>query len=423
MQDSTSSLRFAGDIQIKEVQLNSLNGQVANVTAQVISIEVYEDLFSPFMSLSIVLQESVDYINLFPFTGEEFVDITLVTPSMDSPITGRFYIYKITDREYTKEKEVVYAIKAISEEFLTDANTKITKSFSGNIAEIAQRLLGKDGLNTKKKVHIEKTLNTTKFVANFWTASKCLSYAATNSTNATSSPSYLFYENRDGFNFRSIDELLKSQTHHKFIKDNYSRTPEADGVDSIKDPKEDYQRIIEFSVPVLTDYMNDIQNGRMKSRMIMHDILTKKYSVLDYSIKTDKTPSTLLNPNPAYSKYNSANAASTIITMPKHYGNFNNYSDTTNAKFYQRRMSFFQNLHKYKVTMQVLGRTDYTVGQIVDVYVPKTTQLTKEDQDPRDQILSGRYLVSAISHVITRKNHVCNFEIIKNSVLSDLSKG
>lgn len=423
MQDSSSSLRFAGDVQIKEVQLNSLNGQVANVTGQVVSIEVYEDLFSPFISLSIVLQESVDYINLFPFTGEEFVDLTLVTPSMDTPITGRFYIYKITDREYTKEKEVVYAIKAISEEFLTDANSKVTKSFSGNVAEIAQRLLGKDGLNTKKKVHIEKTLNTTKFVANFWPPSKCLSYAATSSTSATSSPTYLFYENRDGFNFRSVDELLKAQTHHKFIKDNYSRTPEADGVDSIKDPKEDYKRIIEFSVPVLTDYMNDIQNGRMKSRMISHDIVTKKYSVLDYSVKTDKIPSTLLNPNPAYSKYTSANAASTILTMPKHYANFNNFTDTTSHKLYQRRLSFFQNLNKYKVNMQVLGRTDYTVGQIVDVYVPKATQLSKQDEDPRDMMLSGRYLVSAISHIITRKNHVCNFEIIKNSVLSDLSKG
>lgn len=423
MQNSSSSLRFAGDVQIKEVQLNSLNGQVANVTAQVVSIEIYEDLFSPFITLSIVLQESVDYINLFPFTGEEFVDLTIVTPTMDTPITGRFYIYKITDRDYTREKEVVYAIKAVSEEFLTDANTKITKAFGGNISEIAQRLLGKEGFNTKKKVHIEQTTNTTKFVANFWPPTKCLSFAATTSTNASSSPTYLFYENRDGFNFRSIDELLKAKAYHTFVKDNFTRTTEADGVDSVKDPKEDYKRIIDFSIPVLTDYMNDIQNGRMKSRMISHDLVTKKYTVKDYSIKTDKTPTTLLNPNPAYSKYSSSNAASTILFMPKHYGNFNNFTDVTNHKVYQKRLSFFQNLNKYKANMQVLGRTDYTVGQVVDVYIPKATQLTKEDQDPRDQILSGRYLVSAISHVITRQNHTCNLEIIKNSVLTDLSKG
>lgn len=423
MQDSSFALRFAGDVQIKEVQLNSLNGQVANVTGQVLSIEVYEDLFSPFITLSIVLQESVDYINLFPFVGEEFVDINIVTPTMDKPITGRFYIYKITDRDYTKEKEVVYTIKAVSEEFLTDANSKITKAFSGNIAEIAQKVLGKDGFNTKKKVHIEQTSNTTKFIANYWSPSKCLSYAATGSINASKSPTYLFYENRDGFNFRSIDELIKANTYHTFIKDNYTRTTESDGVDSVKDPKEDYKRIIDFSVPVLTDYMNDIQNGRMKSRMISHDLVTKKYTVKDYSIKNDKVPTTLLNPNPAYSKYSTSNAASTILFMPKHYGSHNNFTDVTNHKNYQKRLSFFQNLNKYKANMQVLGRTDYTVGQVVDVYIPKATQLTKQDQDPRDQILSGRYLVSAISHSITKTNHTCNLEIIKNSVLTDLSKG
>lgn len=423
MQDTNSLLRFAGDVQIKEVQLNSLNGQVANVTAQVSRIEIFEDIFSPFMSISIVLRESVDYINLFPFTGEEFVDIHITTPTVEKPIKGRFYIYKITDREYTKDREVVYAIKGMSEEYITDANTKVSKSFAGNIGESAASLLGKDGLNTKKKVHIERSLNTTKFVANFWPPSKCLSYLTTNAVSREKSPTYLFFENRDGYNFRSIDEMLKAKTYHTLVKDNYSRSPTPDGVNSVKNPDEDYKRIIEMSIPVLTDYMSDIQSGRMKSRIVSHDIVTKKYTIKDYSIKKDTTPTTLLNPHPSYSKYNSSNAASAMFLVPKHYASFNNYSDVTNYKTMQKRMSFFQNLNKYKVIVEAFGRTDYTVGQIFELNIPKVSQITKEDSDPRDAMLSGRYMVSAISHVITRENHTCNFELIKNSVLSDLSKG
>lgn len=423
MQNSSNTLRFAGDVQLNEIQLNSLNGQVANIIAQVERIEIYEDMFAPFTTLSIVLKESVDYINLFPFVGEEFIDIDIVTPTVDAPIKGRFYIYKITDREYTKEREVVYTIKAISEEFLTDANTKISKSYGGSISEIATRLFAKEGLNTKKKVYAEQTLNTTKFTSNFWTPTKCISYLAANATSRSKSPSYLFFENRQGFNFRSIDEMLSSQTYHKLVKDNYSRTPQADGVNSVKDPKEDYKRVIELSVPVLTDYMNDIQSGRLKSRMITHDILTKKYHVKDYNIKKDPDPTTLLNNAPAYSKYATANAASTFLVMPKHYSSYNNFTDVTNAKTYQKRLSFFQSLNKYKINVTALGRTDYTVGQVYELYVPKVAQITSQDTDPRDKILSGRYLVSAISHVITRENHTCNFELIKNSVIEDLSKG
>jgi hypothetical protein len=421
MQNSNSALRFAGDVQLKDVQLNSLNGQVANITNQVILIEIYEDLFASFTTLSIVVREAVDYISLFPFVGEEYVDVDIVTPTMDSNIKGRFYIYKITDREYTSEREVVYTLKCISEEFLTDVNTKISKTFSGNIGESAFKIFGKDGLNTAKKLNVETTNNVTKFTANFWNPIKCLNYLASTAVNQGGSPTYLFYENRDGFNFRSIDSLLKAPPYHKFIKDNYTRTQIGNSAESVKDPKEDYKRILNFSVPVLTDYINEVQSGRLKSRLVTHDIVTKKYAVRDYSVKKDANPPSLLNANPAYSKYGTANAASTMLSMPKYYANFTNYSDVTNTKTVQKRMSFFQGLNKYKVNIEVLGRTDYTVGQVVELYIPKATQITKEDPDPRDMILSGNYLVSAISHVINRENHTCNMELIKNSVLVNLS--
>lgn len=421
MQNSNSAIRFAGDVQLKDVQLNSLNGQVATITNQVVSIEIYEDLFTAFTTVSIVVRESVDYISLFPFVGEEYVDLDIVTPTMDKSIKGRFYIYKITDREYTNEREVVYALKCISEEFLTDVNTKISKTFAGNISESAFKLLGKEGLNTSKKLNVETTNNVTKFTSNFWSPIKCLNYLASAAVNQSGSPTYMFYENRDGFNFRSIDSLLKADTYHKFIKDNYTRTPIGNSSESTKDPAEDYKRILDFSVPVLTDYITEVQSGRLKSRLVTHDIVTKKYVVKDYNLKKDQNPPALLNPNPAYSKYSTANAASTMLFKPKYYSNFTNYSDVTNTKIVQKRMSFFQSLNKYKVNIQVLGRTDYTVGQVVELNIPKATQITKEDRDPRDLILSGKYIISAISHFINRENHMCNIELIKNSVLVNLS--
>jgi hypothetical protein len=423
MQSSNDSLRFAGDVRLSEVQLNSLNGQVANVINQVELIEIYEDLFSSFTTISVVLRESVDYINLFPFIGEEFLDINIVTPTMDKPIKGRFYIYKITDRLYTKEREVMYTIKAISEEFLTDINTKISKAFGGNVSEIASSLLGKDGINTRKNVNIEKTSNKTKFTSNFWTPTKCLNYAASTAVNLRGNPSYLFYENRDGLNFRSIDELLKQQVYHKFSKDNYTRTLRDDeSTNSVKDPKEDYRKILEMEIPVVTDYLKDIQGGQLKSRIISHDMVTKKYTVKDYSIKKDTNPSTFINGTPTYSKYATANNASTMIFMPKHYGSFNNFSDVTNHKTTQKRISFFQNIERYKVLINVFGRTDYTPGQIIELFVPKATQIVGTDTDPRDLVLSGKYLISAISHSINRTNHTCNIELIKNSILTDLTK-
>ena len=424
MQDSTTSLRFAGDVSLRQVRLHSLNGQVANIINQVESRSIYEDIFSSFITLSIVLKESIDYLNLFPFIGEEYVDIDIVTPGTDKPIIVKFYIYKIEDREYTREREVVYIIKAISEEYLVDANNKISKAYSGSISENVFKLLGKEGLNTKKKTLVQTTSNATKFVAAFWSPVKCINYLSTNAVSQKKSPSYLFYENREGFNFKAIDDLLIDKTYHTFTKDNYTRT-EVDtsgGVGSVKDPSEDYKRVLGLSIPVVTDYMNDIQTGRLKSKMISYDIVTKKYTAKDYSVKKDPLPTTLLNLNPGYSKYATTNSSSTMITMPRYYNNFSNFTDVTNAKTVQKRMSFFQNLNKFRVTIEVLGRTDYTIGQVVELNIPKAGIIVKTDSDPRDLMLSGRYLVSAVSHYINRENHTCTLELIKNSTLTDLSK-
>lgn len=422
MKDS-SIIRFAGDVHIKEVSLTSLNGNSVNITNQVTRIEIYEDIFSPFITLSIVVREALDFLNGIPIVGEEYVVLEIDTPTLNTPIKGKFYVYKVTDKEYTKERESTYAIKCISEEYITDVNTKISKPISGNISQSAQLLLGKEGLQTKKTINVEKTSNVTKFIANFWNPSKCLSTLATTAANINNSPTYLFYENRDGFNFRSIEELIKVPTYQEFIKDNYVRTTvSSDSVKSILDIEQDYKRILDLSIPVVSDYMKDVETGRLKSRVISHDILTKKYTVKDYSLKKDPKQPSLLNEFPAYSKFAQTNSASTMLVMPKYYGNFNNFADVTNHKTIQKRMSFFQNLEKFKVNIEVPGRTDYTVGKVVYLKIPKAAQIQKNEVAV-DEMLSGRYLISAVSHTISRDSHTCHVELIKNSVIRDLSKG
>jgi hypothetical protein len=413
------SLRAAGDVQINEITIYSLNGQTANITNQVEMIQVYEDLFSSFISVSITLVESVDYLNLFPFCGEEFVTIDIDTPSLNSPLKGKFYITKIDGYTRVKEREAGYVLRCVSEEWFTDANKKLNTAFKGNISDIVQKILSKDFLATKKKANVERTLNTTKFIANFWSPSKCINYACTSAVNVNNSPSFIFFENRAGFNFISIESLIKAGPKFNFIKDNYSRTLTSDS--SVIDINEDFKRILEFDVPVLTDYIQDIEGGRIKSKMITHDITTKRYSAIDYSAKTDTKDQALLNKYPSFSKRAIASTSSNIFYLPRYASNFSNYLDVTNAKTIQRRMSTLQQLKKYTVNMQVNGRTDYTVGMVVDVFIPKATQVTKED-DQKDLILSGNYLVSAINHTIVRGKHLCNMELIKNSILINLDK-
>ena len=73
-----------------------------------------------------------------------------------------------------------------------------------------------------------------------------------------------------------------------------------------------------------------------------------------------------------------------------------------------------------KIQVTVMGRTDYTVGMIVELDLNKMQPIQK-NEDAKDNIFSGRYIVSAINHYINRDKHECSMELIKDSYVVDFN--
>lgn len=414
-----SLLRFAGEVNLKVVNLFSLNGTKINIANQIVSIEIYEDIFSAFTTADIVVSESVDFLNLFQFKGEEYIEVYLETPTTKYPIKNIFYVYKIANRIYTSEKEVTYTFKCISKEFVIDSNIKVRKSIYGNIETEAKKIVAEEGLQTQKSIITEKTVNNIKFVSNFWSPVKCLNYLANNAISVSASPSFLFFENRNGFNFVSVNTLLNGEVFQVFTKDNYTRDINASTgeITSYKNIYRDYSKIIELNMPAVTDYINAVQKGQVASKVISHDILTKRYHVKDYSLFTDKSVFNVMNKRLIHSDKALIDNSSKIDVIPRYYNNHMKYADNSDFKSLQRRNSFFENLKKHTVRIKVFGRTEYTVGLIVELNVPTVKEHTKKDLSTKDKMLSGKYIISAISHKIDHENHECNIELMKNSTI------
>ena len=106
---SADILRFAGDVKVENVTITSMvSGLSFNVTNQVVTIEFFEDMFSPFMTGALILRESFDFANTLPIVGQEILDITVSTPTLEDSggkISGKFYIYNQAD-SYDKMVQV-----------------------------------------------------------------------------------------------------------------------------------------------------------------------------------------------------------------------------------------------------------------------------------------------------------------------------
>lgn len=418
MIQSNEKVKFAGDVRIEDVTIVTSAGFAQTITPQVIGIEIYEDMFSSFITGKVMVQDSQELTNLLPLVGEEIIRLKVVTPSLPEKdaYDGEFYIYKMDDRMKSQERELIYVLHFISKEAIVDLNKKISKAYSGKISDSVQSIITSEyGLESKKPFNIEETQNATKFISNFWSPTRSLQYCCDNAINLNDSPTYLFFENKHGLNFISLDTLYTgTPLMQRFIWDNYSAEIPVTGSSS-RDLEKDYQRVIEFQMSDGFNYIDRLQSGMYGSEIIYYDILTKQYVHTGYKPEFEKTKH--LNQYPLYSTNVAARPKSVLIHEKMYYNNYEGYDDTTNTKSIQKRKALMAAAEGYKVTITVFGRTDYSAGQRVYLSVPKNKQLAAERPEPNfeDVLLSGNYLISALCHLITREKHECTMELIKDS--------
>ena len=426
MQPADQVLRFAGDVSIDKCVITTSGGVSQDIAAQVIAISIYEDLFSPFMTGSLVVKESFDLVNIFPFVGEEMVEIEISTPTLEKGnIKGKYYIYKLSDRQLVGDKNVVYMLHFMSMEGIIDLNKKVSKVYTGSPADIVKTLMTDNinGLQTKKEVFTESTARDIKFISNFWSPVKCINYVTNFAVNKSHCPNYVFFENRFGFYFISLDSLYSNGVYQQFTYDKFTRESLPGGGDA-KNVQEDYRRINEINIPTGFDYMDRLRNGMFSSKLTSYDINKKLYNVKNYDVTKNYTKYNHLNPNPILSNASIFRSNALLINYPRDNNAFSGFGDATNFKYLQERISLMKMAEANKIEITVPGRCDYTVGQKVSVTLNKIEPTSEKDndEDTIDKMFSGFYIISAINHYVTRERHECNIELIKDSLQLDINR-
>ena len=418
-----SQLQFSGNISIEKVLITTPKGFYQDITNQITGIQLFEDIFAPFITGTLVVRDSLDMINAMPFIGEEYLELKMSTPSINKGnIDSKFYIHKMTDRQPTGDKGFIYELHFISQEVLIDINKKISKSFSGKCSDIAQELLTSiDHGFQLKNVVIEPTRNDTKYTSNFWSPIKNINILSDTSINTNGSPSYLFFQDRYNYNFVSLESLYRTEVYQEFFYDNYVRDVVADGK-ATRNITEDYKRISSFNIPVAYDYINRTTNGMYGSRLFTYDIVTKRYINKNFDMFEAFPNQYHLNNYPISSSKSTYRYNALQINMSKYSESYSGFGDVTNADSIQSRVSLMEQIHANKIEIVVPGRLDYTVGLRIAVTFYKSEPTTNRDTGFVDEVFSGSYLISAINHFINRSSHECTMEIVKESFIRDLDK-
>jgi hypothetical protein len=449
-----SELTFPGQVEVTRMELHSPSTKtMTDIRYIYTGFNIYEDIFAPFISGAIVIQDALGLLNKLPIIGEELLELEVITPGLeDKPehkIKGKFYIYKITDREKLTNKMVSYTLHFVSIEAIIDMNIKLSKGFNGKISDTVLEILKKYSFFANggteptaeqiSRFNIEETDE--KYghahVSNFWSPVKNINYLTEYAVSKPlegkqeGSPTYIFFENRNGLNFISLESLFfyqRDKPKRTFKDNDYSRDAykSGDTVFSKLDIEKAYDKVITLNILNSFDYVERSRAGAYSSMLITYDLTTRAYSEEEYLFEDEYDKETRLNKFPPISSKAVHTKENSYITLTKATALFNGEEngvanwDITNSKTIQRRTSMLKLLDSQRVEIEILGRTDYTVGQVIKMELYKVSDLELET-NINDDLLSGNYLITAIRHIITTDKHTCIMELCKDSMVTDLN--
>ena len=403
---------FSQDGAIDKLQILTASGQRIDVKKLLIEFSYYEDIFNFVVSGYVVLRDAVGLVENLQLTGKEFLEVSFgKARGFDQNNDFVFRLYSIPKRTPSGNMNTEYIkLYFCSEELLLSEQTKVTKAYSGvpiyNI--ITDILLDKLRINPGK-ITVEPTYGNYDFNVNTLKPFEAISWVSCYARPAFSNTigaDMLMYETRNGFNFRSINSLMKQPVYSEYI---YQPKNLEDS-----DFKNQLKTVLDYEFIKSFNALDDINSGTFANRLISLDPLNRTIKVTDFDYAKylgltggqasalSPSPNRLgLTQNQAYTgtlKLGVGNSGQKLKEYTQQ-GVGSVANDIYLEKFVPNRTAQLSLATYTRVKIRIPGDSAITVGKTINFNL-MTLMPTQGTEKTLDKYYSGKYLVTAVRHII-----------------------
>jgi len=412
-----TGLSYSSDYKLN-LAITTSDGQSVQVENLLLNFNLYEDIFSPTMSGDFDISDAHDIFTSFSFQGNEYIYLELDKPSLNKPIKKYFRIYKVSDRQQKTQSLQVYRVHFCSEELLLSTQMLLRKSYKGMTIDS----MINDILNNVLKVPSTKTKNGlfSKTGGNFniiipkMQPLEAVQWLTTRAYNDNQTL-YFFFENRDGYNFTSYENLISKGSFTTFY-----RAPKV-----TTEPDQNIKAYNYINIVHDFDTIKTNRFGGFATSLYTYDIVKRKYVKNTFTLPT-LGPSNFLNKFPIInSSQNRFNKSlfDTVDSMQKFYPTTD--SDTSTNPIHPERWINqhaikLAQLHQLKVVLNVPLDVQLKAGQVITLNLPKMTPQSDTGGYVTDKYKSGNYLVSSVRHGISDQVATTTLELLSDSLPSQL---
>ena len=253
-------------------------------------LNIYENLFENTISGDVLINDANNLIANMPIYGHELLIIKFNAPNNDElKFEKTFRVYKVANREPVNDRYHYYHLFFSSIADIENEGTMISKSYTNTTpSSIADDII-KNSLS-EKFFFLEETKNKFDFVFPNVDPLTALEFLASRSVGISRNMgSHIFFENRDGYHFRSLESLLEISPVARINYDpknvRYFDSP------SDLDFDKEFRSTQMFVFKTTIDVMNNVHNGMYVNTVYGHDILHKivRTYAFDYTEEYEKS--------------------------------------------------------------------------------------------------------------------------------------
>lgn len=427
---------------------SSDRSRTIDISTGAISIDYYEDIFSPTITAKVKIVNTGNTIvaeggtgrqsiyNGLPLRGGERVVMKIAGNSTTNPgldfskrVEDYLYVSSITD-VISETNQESFTLHLTSREAITNETVRVGKKFKpgSKISDSVEDIL-KNYLKTNKIGNIDSSKpygfigNMRKpFTVLVWLASKAIPEKSGSATAG-----FLFYQTQDGFQFRSIDDLIDQQPREDVngnrVVYTYNQVNQAYDEDNNK-VNNDFN-ILNYHVEKNQNLIEKLKLGTFASQRIFFNpqtgaITNPEQTLFKFERYSDKTSNLgsdiKLPPLSEGSEKTLGDVPTRIITGILDIGTLNSdISTDVNAdptEYQSQSLMRYNILFTQTLNVIVSSNTNLRAGDVIECRFPKITQSDAKEYDTET---SGLYMIKELCHHFDANNSYTSMKLVRDT--------
>ncbi len=432
-----SGVKYNQDYYVKQLALYSTGFAPIDLKPIFVELSYFEDIFSNYTSGNLMVGDSQNMIQKFGMNGNEYIRLTFGKDDDESfSIDKLFRVYKVTSREKQPNGESeTYVIHFCSDEGILNEQYKISRAYPNwAISDIVADILIENlKVPSVKFGFIEPTIGTYNMIVPYLNPFEAINWLSTYALPKNNiGADMVFFENSQGYNFISLQTLYARPTIGQF-----SFNPK--NVDfSGSNLNKTIFNISAYEILNSFNSLEHVTNGTYANRLLSVDPLLRRFKTTDFNYNIHQAISQSLNPYPVINNLQNRNGDALYDTNMANFKLSIGNSTQTDSEYVKNRPgsvtpdSFFEVfktnrkaqlnlLNHTRLKFYITGNPAFSVGNTIDFELMDGSPPTSTQQKTLDEYYSGKYLITAVRHLIQPQAYNVVVEISKDSVPTQYS--